>query len=297
MQPKQLCLLAIDGMHILRRVYEAARNEFPESLQDSEIHAAKSVDSAIASLRRAIKDYRPTHAMLAMDVPGEKNWRHEIFPDYKANRDPMPEALRLEVDSFSTRAAEDLGIAHVARKGVEADDLIASAVTKWCTAFDRSAEVILEPDVIIMTTDKDIHALISDRVVIRDHFVRTWHDEAYVQSKFGVKPNQISDYLALIGDKVDNIPGVANIGPKTAEKLLERFGSIDSMLSGLDALENKRVIKLISDGLADLELSRSLTHMRQDIQFGRSWKDFRLSAPVQPASETRPRPPRKAMAI
>lgn len=281
MQTIQKSLLIVDGMHVLRRVFEANRKDFPESMQDGEMHAAKAVDVCVTSLRRATREIPVTHAMLAMDVAGTKNWRHDIYPAYKENRSPMPEALRLAVPDFVERIENEVGIKSFGAVGFEADDLICSATKKWCAAFP-AGEV---PDVTIITTDKDIHVLIDERVVIRDHFSRGWRDAAFVREEFGVEPHQISDYLALIGDAVDNIPGVNGIGPKTAAKLLKEYGSIDEILSNLDSMASKPTAGKIIAGLDSLKLSAALTYLCDDVKFGRAWKDFRIAPPLQEAEK------------
>jgi DNA polymerase-1 len=250
-----MALLIIDAMNIIRRIHEAV----PGS--DSEAGVADTIKSSLASFNRALKTHRPTHAVAVFDHGG-RTWKHELYAQYQANRKPMPDLLRDGVLSIK-QALPNMGLHWIAIEGIEADDAIAALAEKWCQA---------SPDqVVILSTDKDFLQLLSDQVRIYDHFKGVWRDQAYVLEKFGVKPAQMGDLLALMGDAVDGIPGVDKVGAKTAAELLRINGHLDRVISNADKVAGRVGVNL-RKGVEMARLSRRLVSFKTDMPLGLTWK-------------------------
>lgn len=257
-------LLEIDGLNILRRCYEA--NPAPDSAEK----AQSALRSSAASVRRALQQYRPTHVVLVMD-PAGPNWRHALYPQYKAQRKPMPaplfEALR-EGPGWQDWVRK-LGIATWEVEGFEADDLLASLTESWHKQFPDAQATIL-------STDKDLCGLACNRVHVRDHFNEVLRDVDWVLAKFGVFPKQIPDYLALMGDATDGIPGVARIGAKSAASLLQEYETLEEVLQAAGDMPGARG-KALREGAESARLSRQLTQLRSDLSFDR-WDEAKAPA-------------------
>jgi DNA polymerase-1 len=262
-----MSLLIIDALNIIRRIHEA----IPDA--DSEDKVVDTINSSLRSFKRALNTHQPTHAVAVFDHGG-RTWKHDLFAAYQANRQPMPKPLR---DGLLTlqQALHDMGLHWIAIEGIEADDAIAALVKKWC---QYSAEPVL-----ILSTDKDFLQLLNDQVRIYDHFKNAWRDTAYVQEKFGVKPSQMGDLLALMGDAVDGIPGVDKIGRKTAATLLRIHGNLDRLISNADKVGGQVGVNL-RKGIEVARLSRQLVSFKTDVPLGLTW---RMLAQVQgpPSSE------------
>ncbi|HKO58505.1 MAG TPA: 5'-3' exonuclease H3TH domain-containing protein [Thermoanaerobaculia bacterium] len=170
-------------------------------------------------LTKYIDDARPTHLAVAFDRHFNQSFRNEYYPPYKAHRDPSPPELDAQVDPCLA-LVEALGIAAFIDERHEADDLIATIIRQTEASDVRF---------VIVSTDKDLTQLVSERVTLVDPGRGLRFDPAGVEAKFGVRPDQITDFLGLAGDAVDNIPGVRGIGPKTAAQLLKRHGSLEGI--------------------------------------------------------------------
>ena len=256
MQNKKL--LIIDGLNVFRRVYEA--NLAPDSVKKAE----GAIRASHNSMLRALREHQPSHVMLTFDAGGP-TWRHALDPNYKINRIPMPAHLHDELRKFKpVLASEGWGL--IEHPGFEADDTIASGAVE--------AEAI-RANVVILSTDKDLASLASERVRIYDHFTAIWRDEAWCLAKFGVRPGLLLDWLALKGDPVDGIPGVAGIGAKTATKLLLEYGSLTALLMAADSIPGKMGARLQAQP-AQARLSRELTELRKDLfPLGLDWDQLR----------------------
>lgn len=248
-------LLAIDGLSILRTIFEAN----PE--KDLEKRAGAALDTGIHSFGKLLGTHKPTHVLPAFDAGGV-TWRHELYPQYRQGRTPMPEELQSRIPEFMERL-ERMGLHPLRIPGVEADDVIATGIVRW-TSEQRG-------DAIIATSDKDLHQLVEFGALVWDHFRGEWHDAAWVEKKFGVHASQLGDYLALVGDRVDNIPGVDRIGKTTAAKLLQRYGSLEGVMSGAGILLDNTG-KWLRQGKGDLEVSRRLVTLKTDVKLGVTWK-------------------------
>lgn len=264
-----MSLLIIDALNVIRRIHEA----IPEP--DSEEKVANTIKSSLSSFRRALNTHKPTHAVAVFDHGG-RTWKHALYAGYQAHRKPMPQPLR---DGLLTLKHElqDMGLHWIAIEGIEADDAIAALVDKWCNA--RSERVV------ILSTDKDFLQLLNDQVCIYDHFKDTWRDCAYVQEKFGVKPSQMGDLLALMGDAVDGVPGVDKVGRKTAATLLRINGNLDRLISNADKVAGQ-VGANLRKGIEVARLSRQLVSFKTDMPLGLTWKMLAQAGVQTPSSHT-----------
>lgn len=248
-------LLAIDGLNIVRRIYEAN----PEP--DSPAKAETALRFSLSAFHKLHHEHAPTHSVAAFDFGG-KTWRHTLYEKYREQRAPMPHALRSCLPTLFSEL-EKSTIKVLCIPEVEADDVIGTVVLRWLAEGRGKA--------IVASTDKDLHVLIAQGAVIWDHFKSEWHDSAWVQKKFGVQPDQLADLLALMGDPTDGIPGVTKIGMKTAAKLLQAYGTIDAIMAGAGILKNTVGENLRKDAKI-LAISRQLVTLKSDVPLGVTWK-------------------------
>ena len=247
-------LLAIDGLNIVRRVYEAS----PEP--DSDLKAEIALRHALSSFRNLITDHQPTHVLPAFDYGGA-TWRHQLYAGYREGRAPMPGVLREALPEFYQRLA-GFGLRVVSLPDVEADDVIGTVVLRWL-AEDRGAAVVA-------STDKDLHCLVAQGALVWDHFKSEWHDYAWCEKKWGVPPEQLPDLLALMGDATDSIPGVSKVGLKTAARLLRTYGNLDAIMAGAGILKDT-LGETLRKEREMLYLSRQLVQLKTDVRVGVSW--------------------------
>jgi protein Xni len=251
-----IVLLAVDGLNLIRRVYAGT----PES----DAHFEAALQTCTQSLDRALKEVSPSHAVVVFDGV-EPTFRHELYPDYKAGREPMPEELRVGLPRYR-EAFSNLGVSSVDKTGIEADDVIATLATGVANHGGRA---------IILSTDTVFCQLLAERIHVRDHFGKRELDDAYVSKKFGVRPEKLVDLWALAGSSTTHIPGVPGIGAKTAKKLLDEHGSLDEALAAAASLQGKVGESLRGhEGLA--KLSRELARLRTDLELGWNLKSFRF---------------------
>jgi 5'-3' exonuclease len=255
-----IVFLIVDGLNLIRRVYAANPEGEPSARFDSARGAAAQ------SLRRALAEHSPTHAVVVFDG-AEPTWRHELYADYKAGRKPMPEELRAGLDRFQ-QAFSKLGVASVSKPGIEADDVVATLAT-GVAAHEGIA--------IVLSTDTAFCQLISERIVVRDHFQKRALDETYVRVKFGVGPEHLVDLWALAGSPTTHIPGVPGVGLKTAAKLLDEHGNLDAVLEAGPGIEGK-LGEALRAGAELARLSRKLARLRTDLELGWNLRSFRVPA-------------------
>ena len=247
-------LLLVDGSSYLYRAFHA----MPD-LRNSADEPTGAIQGVLNMLRRLHKDYPADYSACVFDAKG-KTFRDDIFPDYKANRSAMPDDLRPQIEPLH-EAIKALGWPLIMIEGVEADDVIGAL------AKQAEREGI---KTIISTGDKDISQLVNEHITVvntmRDAFRRTDDvlDIAGVEKKFGIPPNLIIDYLTLIGDKVDNIPGVDKVGPKTAVKWLQEYGSLDNIIAHADDIKGK-VGEYLREALEWLPTAKELITIRCDV--------------------------------
>lgn len=258
MENPQPTLLAIDGLNIVRRVYEASTEP------DSAEKADAALRHALATFRKLLFKHQPSHVLAAFDAGGP-TWRHALYPQYRANRTPMPAELKQRLPEFHAMLA-GIGLRAISVPEVEADDVIGTAVMRWLG--ERRGEAI------VASTDKDLHMLIAHGALLWDSFKGEPHDSSWVEQKFGVPPDMLPDLLALMGDAADNIPGVSKVGIKTAAKLLRGYGSLDAVMAGAGILIGPLGEKLRKDR-EQAYLSRQLVALKTDVRIGVSWNQLR----------------------
>ncbi len=247
-------LLLVDGSSYLYRAFHA----MPD-LRNSNNEPTGAIQGVLNMLRRLHKDYPADYSACVFDAKG-KTFRDDIYPEYKANRSAMPDDLRPQIMPLH-EAIKALGWPLIMIEGVEADDVIGAL------AKQAEGEGIRT---IISTGDKDISQLVNDHITVvntmRDAFRRTDDvlDIAGVEKKFGIPPGLIVDYLTLIGDKVDNVPGVEKVGPKTAVKLLKEYGTLDEIIANADSIKGK-VGENLREALAWLPTAKELITIRCDV--------------------------------
>ena len=236
-------IVLIDASGWLFRAYHAL-----PPLTSSKGEATGAIYGMINMISRLMRDHAPTRIAVVFDAPG-KTFRDELYADYKANRDATPDDLIAQIPAIhKVVQAMGLPILHVA--GVEADDVIGTLARQG----DASG-----CDVLIVTSDKDMAQLVNARISLLDTMKNRRLDPAGVDEKFGVPPGCIIDYLALIGDTSDNIPGVTLVGPKTAAKWLKSYGSLDGIVDNAAQFAGKTGENLrASIASGQLALSRQL---------------------------------------
>jgi len=221
--------------------------------------------TGFANFIYAIKNEHDTdYLMFALDSKG-KNFRHTIDPNYKANRPEAPEDLKRQLP-VAVSWIEKMGFKFYSEEGFEADDVIASAVR-----FAKSHDIKVR----IVTHDKDLYQLIDDgRVVIYDPMKKIEIDTEKCFEKFGVYPNKINEYLSLVGDVADNIPGVKGIGPKGAKKLLDDFGTVENVYANLERVSNPRVQSMLEEGREKAFLSKQLVRLDDSLIIADKFESF-----------------------
>ncbi|HEX7416609.1 MAG TPA: 5'-3' exonuclease H3TH domain-containing protein, partial [Steroidobacteraceae bacterium] len=234
-------LVLVDGSSYLYRAFHAL-----PPFSNSRGEPTGAVYGVINMLLKFLKDFDPKLIAVVFDAPG-KTFRDEIFAEYKAHRPPMPDDLRAQVEPL-LEAVGALGLPLLRIEGVEADDVIGTLARRAAAAGLR---------VLISTGDKDMAQLVDAQVTLINTMSNTLLDRAGVKTKFDVWPEQIIDYLALVGDSSDNIPGIDKVGPKTAAKWLTKYTTLDALIGHAGEVEGK-VGDNLRAGLATLELSRRL---------------------------------------
>ena len=263
---KPKSLLLVDGSSYLYRAYHAL-----PPLTTSQGEPTGAVHGVLSMLHKLIRDEQPELIAVVMDAPG-KTFRDELYAEYKANRPPMPDDLRQQVEPL-VEAIEALGLPLIRIGGVEADDVIGTLATEAAKG---------KLNTVISTGDKDMAQLVSDRITLLDTMPRGTNrepramDAEGVFEKFHVRADQMVDYLAFVGDSSDNIPGVPKVGAKTAVALLAEFDSVADILNNLTAVAKlpirgaKGLAERIDANRDVLQLSRKLATIKCDVAIGQA---------------------------
>ncbi|PKM42699.1 MAG: DNA polymerase I [Gammaproteobacteria bacterium HGW-Gammaproteobacteria-1] len=259
---KRKPLVLVDGSSYLYRAFHAL-----PALTNSRGEPTGAVYGVVNMLRRLLNDYDPTHVAVVFDAKG-KTFRDELYAEYKAHRPPMPAELAGQIAPLHD-IVRAMGLPLLMVEGVEADDVIGTLA--------RQAAAAGMP-VLISTGDKDMAQLVDGHVTLVNTMTDTVLDPAGVEEKFGVPPERIVDYLALIGDTSDNVPGVPKVGPKTAVKWLQEYGSLDAIVAHADAIKGK-IGDNLRESLGFLPLSRRLVTIKCDVPLEQRPQDLRRSAP------------------
>ncbi len=254
-------LTLIDGSSYLFRAYHAL-----PPLTNAEGEPTGALFGVHNMLRETLAA-RPDYVAFVTDASGP-TFRNELYPDYKANRPPMPDDLRAQVEPMLD-LVNALGLPVLRVQGVEADDVIGTLALQ---AAGAGIEVT------ISTGDKDFAQLVGPAITLVNTMSGTRMDPAGVEKKFGVPPEQIIDYLALVGDKVDNVPGVNKCGPKTAAKWLGEYGSLQAIIDQADQFGGK-IGEYLREALPQLPLSRQLVTIKTDVELERKPEDLKQAEP------------------
>jgi len=255
-------LVLVDGSSYLFRAFHAL-----PPLTNSRGEPTGAVVGVINMLRKLIDEYQAAHIAVVFDAKGG-SFRNEIYDQYKANRPPMPDDLRVQIEPLH-EIIQAMGLPMLVIPGVEADDVIGTLATQ-ATAHGMTT--------VISTGDKDLAQLVNDQVTLINTMNDSKLDRDGVIAKFGVPPERIVDYLSLMGDSVDNVPGVNKCGPKTAVKWLASYDSLEGVMAHADEIKGK-VGEYLRDSLGQLPLSRELTTIRCDVELEQKPTELKPSAP------------------
>ncbi len=255
-------LVLIDGSSYLYRAFHAL-----PKLSNSRGDPTGAVHGVLNMINKLVREQSSEHIAVVFDAPG-KTFRDEIFAEYKANRPPMPDELRLQIDPL-LEAVTAMGLPLLRIEGVEADDVIGTL----CRQAVKSGQ-----DVLVSTGDKDMAQLVDDKVTLINTMSGTVLDRDGVKKKFDVYPEQIIDYLALVGDSADNIPGVPRVGAKTAAKWLNQYGSVVEIVKNASEITGK-VGASLRENLDQLALSQKLATIEQSVKLEKKPKDLKRGKP------------------
>ncbi len=242
-------LVLVDGSSYLYRAFHAL-----PKLSNSAGEPTGAVYGVIAMIKRLLSDYASKYVAVVFDAKG-KTFRHRMYPQYKATRPPTPDELRSQMPVLHD-IVRALGLPLLIVDDVEADDVIATLAT-------RAARQGIET--VVSTGDKDLAQIVNRHVRLVDTMQQVEYDRDAVERKFGVPPEHIVDYLALVGDASDNVPGVPNVGPKTAQKWLRQYGSLEAVVEHAQEIPGK-VGNNLRDSLHALHLFRRLVTVKRDVE-------------------------------
>jgi len=255
-------LVLVDGSSYLFRAFHAL-----PPLTTADGTPTGAVHGVLNMLNKLAREHECDYFAVVFDASG-KTFRDEMFEEYKANRPPMPDDLRVQIEPILD-AVKGMGIPLLRVKGVEADDVIGTLCRQ---ARDAGMETL------VSTSDKDMAQLVQDGVTLVNTMSDTVLDDDGVGEKFGVTPAQMIDYLALVGDSSDNIPGVPKVGPKTAAKWLGQYGSVDAIVENAEDIGGK-VGESLREHIDQLRLSQKLATIRQDVELDVAPADLRRGEP------------------
>ncbi|MDD0852435.1 DNA polymerase I [Halobacteriovorax sp. GB3] len=250
-------LIVVDVSNFIFRAFFAIRPlHSPEGVPVNAVHGVLSM------FLKLLSTYRPTHVLLARDTKGG-SFRNELYDAYKANRSEPPEDL---VPQFALigELIDQMGLPYSMDDNYEADDIIGSACVQWKNDFD---------EIYIASGDKDLMQFVGDNIYMLDTMKDKLYDSEGVFEKMGVKPDQIVDYLSMVGDTSDNIPGMKGIGAKGAAKLLAEHGTLDACIEAKDTFKGKKLTTAFSEYLDDGLLSKKLIKIVTDVELGHKASD------------------------
>jgi DNA polymerase-1 len=259
-------LILVDGSSYLYRAFHAL-----PPLMNSKNFPTGAAFGIINMLKRLITDYQPEYLAVIFDAKG-KTFRDDLYADYKATRQEMPTDLVKQIEPIHNMI-RSLGLPLIMIDGVEADDVIGTLAIHatqqgWNT--------------LVSTGDKDLAQLVNDHVTLINTMNNTLLTPDGVKEKFGVMPNQIIDYLTLVGDTSDNIPGVPQVGPKTAAKWLQQYQTLDNIVKNAEAISGK-VGENLRASLSQLPLTKSLVSIKLDVDLPFSFSDLKIQPPDKKA--------------
>jgi len=250
-------LYLIDGSSYIFRAYYGVRGD----LSTSDGFPTNAVYGFVTMLLKFLREYEPRYLGMVFDSKGEV-FRNEIYPEYKANRDEAPESLQLQFPKIF-ELVRAFSIPMLAMEGYEADDIIGTIARAQGTS-----------KVVLVTGDKDFCQLVSENVTLVDTMRERVTGVGEVRQKYGIEPGQMIDFFALVGDKVDNIPGVAGVGEKTASALISNYGDLEGIYRNLEELRPS-VAQRLREHKDNAYLSRELVTIKTDVEVGTGIEDFR----------------------
>ncbi len=253
--------ILVDGSYYLFRTYHA----LPKTMQNSQGLITNAIRGTLNALLKLMRRYHPTHMAVCFDTKSP-TFRHAMSEEYKANRPKMDVELAEQIPYIHSLVAA-LGIPLLRIEGAEADDIIGTL------AYRAVAE---GHHVVISTGDKDMMQLINDCVILEDSFTGKITDSTGVVEKFGINPEQMIDFLTLMGDSSDGIKGVPGIGKKTAKDLLNEYGSIDNMLKNVADIKG-RAGKNLVEYADDIPMNAQLATIVTDLEIGQDWQDLKIN--------------------
>ncbi len=262
-------LILVDGSSYLFRAYHS-----PPHLTNSRGEATGAIYGVVNMLKSLLRQYNPSQMAVVFDAKGP-TFRNELYTEYKAHRPPMPDDLRSQIEPLH-QIIHALGLPLLCIPGVEADDVIGT-IAMQATAVGRH--------VLISTGDKDMAQLVNPHVTLINTMTNTILDPDGVREKFGVGPELIIDFLALMGDKADNIPGLPGVGEKTAQALLQGLGSIATLYQRLDDIAalgfrgSKTIAEKMREFKDQLELSYQLATIKTDVELPKQLIDLHIQTP------------------
>ncbi|MDH3778066.1 MAG: DNA polymerase I, partial [Gammaproteobacteria bacterium] len=251
-------LVLIDGSSYLYRAFHAL-----PSLTNAQGEPTGALHGVLTMILKLLREEQPAHIAVVFDAPG-KTFRDELFAQYKATRPPMPDDLRSQVQPILD-AVEAMGLPLLRVSGVEADDVIGTL----CAHGEQAGLSVL-----VSTGDKDLAQLVTDKVTLINTMNDSRLDRDAVKAKFDVYPEQIIDYLGLVGDTSDNIPGVPKVGAKTAAKWLNLYDSADGIVEHVEEIKGK-VGESLRDNVEQLHLSRELATIKRDVELDVGIEDLK----------------------
>ncbi|MFT6069421.1 MAG: DNA polymerase-1 [Bacteriovoracaceae bacterium] len=245
-------LIIIDVSNFIFRAFYAIR-----TLHSPDGTPVNAVHGVLSMFMKLFSTYRPTHILVAKDTSGG-TFRNEIYEDYKGHRPPPPEDLVPQFALIQT-LIEKIGLTWIAEDNYEADDIMGAVATQWKDNFD---------EILIASGDKDLMQFVGDNVFILDTMKDIKYDRQGVFDKMGVWPEQIVDYLSIVGDSSDNIPGMKGIGAKGAAKLLEEHKTLEACIEAKDTFKGKKLTNAFENHLEDALLSKKLVQIVTDLKLG-----------------------------
>ena len=256
-------LFLIDGSNYVYRAYYAIRE-----LSNSKGFPTNAIYGFTTMLLKLLRDWKPEYIAVVFDVKGP-TFRHEAFEAYKATRRPTPDDLILQIP-YIKDILHGFSIPVLERQGLEADDIIGTLARKYA---DKNIKTV------IVSGDKDMMQLVSDNIMMIDTMKDKTYDVEAVKERFGVGPEKVIEILGLTGDQSDNIPGVPGIGPKTAQRLIEEFGSVEGVLQNIDKVRNPKTRESLRSFADQARMSHDLAKIKTDADFDLDLESARYSGP------------------
>ncbi len=245
-------LLIVDALNLIRRIHA--------------VQGSPCADTCLHALEQLITHSQPTHAVAVFDDEDRREgWRHQILPDYKAGRAPMPDTLHHEMPSLR-EAFERRGVTCWHSPGNEADDLAATLAAKLAAGNHRAT---------IVSTDKGFCQLLAPTLQIRDYFQKRWLDAPFIAQEYGVLPEQLPDFWGLAGISSSKIPGVAGIGAKSATLLINQFSTLEALYQRLEEVPEKWRSKLEKHRESAFTC-RQVSRLQTDLQLDGNLQQLRL---------------------